>query len=53
MNDETTTVTTVHERQVVNEEIATRPHDVPLDLIVTPEREIQGAGRETESDQRG
>lgn len=39
--DETTTVTTVHEMQVVDDEIPTTPHDVPIDLIVTPEQTIR------------
>lgn len=37
----TPVVTTVHERQVVDAEIDVRSHDVPLDLIVTPERIIE------------
>ena len=37
----TTTVSTVHEIQVVDEEIATTPLDVPMDWIVTPERRIR------------
>ncbi|OLC15120.1 MAG: 5-formyltetrahydrofolate cyclo-ligase [Candidatus Rokubacteria bacterium 13_1_40CM_69_27] len=40
--DETTPVlTTVHELQVLDEEIPMTPHDVPVDLIVTPERVIR------------
>ncbi|GGN07565.1 5-formyltetrahydrofolate cyclo-ligase [Halarchaeum nitratireducens] len=41
VDDETTVATTVHERQVV--EAATWPvadHDVPMDLVVTPERTV-------------
>jgi 5-formyltetrahydrofolate cyclo-ligase len=39
--DETTVVaTTVHELQVCDE-VPVSPHDVPLDLIVTPERTIE------------
>lgn len=36
----TMVATTVHERQVVDEVPAPSSHDVPLDLIVTPERTI-------------
>lgn len=48
--DETTTVaTTVHERQVF-ESVPTTPHDVPLDLVVTPERVVRtGTDRERPS----
>ncbi len=42
--DTTTVVTTVHERQVVDGELPTSTHDVPLDLIVTPGRTIRTAG---------
>ena len=38
VDDGTTTVTTVHERQVVDESIPTTPLDVPLDVVVTPEQ---------------
>jgi 5-formyltetrahydrofolate cyclo-ligase len=38
---ETTVVTTVHERQVVDDPVAVDDHDVPLDVIVTPERTIR------------
>jgi len=41
VDDQTTTVTTVHDRQVVADEIATETHDVPMDWIVTPERTIE------------
>ena len=41
VHDETTTVTTVHDLQVVDEVILTEPHDVPMDWIVTPERTIE------------
>ncbi|MCD2200053.1 5-formyltetrahydrofolate cyclo-ligase [Halobacterium sp. KA-4] len=40
VDDDTATVTTVHERQVVDEAIPTGDHDVPMDYIVTPERVI-------------
>ncbi len=40
--DESTTVaTTVHERQVVDEDVPVDSHDVPLDLVVTPDRTIE------------
>lgn len=41
VDGETTTATTVHEKQVVDETIPTAPHDVPMDRIVTPERAIR------------
>lgn len=41
VDDETTIVTTVHEIQVVNDHIPTTPHDVPIDLILTPDRTIR------------
>jgi 5-formyltetrahydrofolate cyclo-ligase len=34
-------VTTVHERQVVEESVAVDDHDVPLGFVVTPDRTIQ------------
>ncbi|MFB6304181.1 MAG: 5-formyltetrahydrofolate cyclo-ligase [Haloferacaceae archaeon] len=37
----TTVATTVHERQVVDRSLPTAAHDVPLDLIVTPERTVR------------
>jgi len=37
----TTVATTVHERQVVDESVPVDSHDVPLDLVVTPERTIE------------
>ena len=40
--DETTPIaTTVHESQVVDKQVAVDDHDVPLDLVVTPERAIE------------
>jgi 5-formyltetrahydrofolate cyclo-ligase len=45
VGDETTTVTTVHELQVVDESVPTTERDVPIDRVVTPERDIRsGAG---------
>jgi 5-formyltetrahydrofolate cyclo-ligase len=42
---ETTVATTVHERQVLDA-LSQDDHDVPLDLVVTPERVLQtGTGR--------
>jgi len=38
---ETTVATTVHERQVVADEVPVDAHDVPMDLVVTPERVIR------------
>lgn len=45
VGNDTTTTTTVHECQVVDVEVETGPHDVPLDLIVTPEQVIRTADR--------
>ena len=43
--DETTPVaTTVHGMQVVADEVAVEAHDVPMDVIVTPERAIRPGG---------
>ena len=41
VDDETVTVTTVHERQVVDEEVSPSDHDVPIDIVLTPERGIR------------
>ena len=41
VDEETTVVTTVHERQVVDETFTTASHDVALDVVVTPERTIR------------
>lgn len=41
VGEHTTTVTTVHELQVLETELPTDPHDVPMDRIVTPERTIR------------
>jgi 5-formyltetrahydrofolate cyclo-ligase len=40
VDDETATVTTVHEMQIVDESIETSPHDVPMERICTPDRTI-------------
>ena len=37
----TPVLTTVHALQVLNEDIPMTPHDVPVDLVVTPERVIR------------
>jgi hypothetical protein len=37
----TPVLTTVHALQVVEDEIPMAAHDVPVDLVVTPEREIR------------
>lgn len=39
--DETTTVTTVHELQLVDEAVPTTPRDVPIDWVFTPERTVR------------
>lgn len=45
VDDDTTTVTTVHGLQVVDADVPTDAHDVPLDYVVTPDRVIEtGAG---------
>jgi len=42
VDDETTVTTTVHERQVVAaDEIDPDAHDVPMDLVVTPDRVVE------------
>lgn len=40
----TTTATTVHERQLIEEAIPTDTHDVPMEWIVTPERAFRTTG---------
>lgn len=40
VDDRTIVATTVHDVQVLDRSIAVEPHDVPLDLIVTPTRTI-------------
>jgi 5-formyltetrahydrofolate cyclo-ligase len=37
----TTVLTTVHALQVVKDDIPMTPHDVPVDIVVTPERVIR------------
>ena len=44
IDDATTTVTTVHERQVVDENVPTTAEDVPMGWLVTPERSIRTDG---------
>jgi 5-formyltetrahydrofolate cyclo-ligase len=45
VDDETTAATTVHERQVVDDVAPPADHDVPMDVVVTPERTVRtGAG---------
>jgi 5-formyltetrahydrofolate cyclo-ligase len=42
---DTTTVTTVHGRQVLSDGLPAAAHDVPMDLVVTPSRTVRtGAG---------
>ena len=41
VDDATTVVTTVHERQVVDGTFPTDDHDVPMDVVATPERTIR------------
>ncbi|GAB6860692.1 5-formyltetrahydrofolate cyclo-ligase [Haloplanus litoreus] len=45
VDETTTTVTTVHERQVLDADLPTDDRDVPMDLVVTPSRTVRtGAG---------
>jgi 5-formyltetrahydrofolate cyclo-ligase len=41
VDETTTTATTVHERQVMDAALPTDAHDVPMDLVVTPERTVE------------
>ena len=41
VGERTPVATTVHELQVVDEAWPVAPHDVPLDLVVTPERTVE------------
>lgn len=41
VNEDTPVVTTVHELQLVNDEIPREPFDLPVDIIVTPNRIIK------------
>ncbi len=41
VSDETPTATTVHETQIIDDAPAPAAHDVPMDLVVTPERTIR------------
>lgn len=41
VDDSTTTVSTTHELQVLEERIETDDHDVPLDHVVTPDRTLR------------
>jgi 5-formyltetrahydrofolate cyclo-ligase len=41
----TPVLTTVHDLQVVDDDIPMTPHDVPVDFIVTPDRVIRGRRR--------
>ncbi|MFW5949581.1 MAG: 5-formyltetrahydrofolate cyclo-ligase [Halolamina sp.] len=43
VDDDTTTATTVHEMQVLDEAVPTTPQDVPMDWLCTPERSIRTA----------
>jgi 5-formyltetrahydrofolate cyclo-ligase len=47
VDDDTSTATTVHEMQIVDDAPAPEAHDVPMDLVVTPERAIR-----TEADEK-
>ncbi|WP_458189445.1 5-formyltetrahydrofolate cyclo-ligase [Haladaptatus sp. NG-WS-4] len=41
VDGDTTIATTVHERQVVDDDIAVEAHDVPMDVVITPERVVR------------
>ena len=41
VDDGTTTVTTVHDRQMIEGDLPTAAHDVPMDLVVTPSRTVR------------
>ena len=41
VDDDTATATTVHEMQVAEVDVPTSSHDVPMELVVTPERTIE------------
>ncbi len=41
VNENTPVITTVHELQLVNDEIPREPFDLPVDVIVTPGRVIR------------
>ena len=40
-DDDTAVATTVHELQVVDERLPVTDHDVPIDVVITPERTIR------------
>jgi 5-formyltetrahydrofolate cyclo-ligase len=48
--DDATTVTTVHELQVVDDPIPTTPLDVPMDLVVTPDRVVRSGSADCKPD---
>lgn len=41
VDDETATITTLHQIQFVDDEISTTPQDVPIDWVCTPERSVK------------
>jgi 5-formyltetrahydrofolate cyclo-ligase len=47
VDDETAAVTTVHEIQVVEADVPTVSHDVGIDRVCTPERDVRTAGSDT------
>jgi 5-formyltetrahydrofolate cyclo-ligase len=44
VDSETPVATTVHEMQVVEDDWTPDAHDVPMDLVVTPERTVRTEG---------
>ncbi|PSQ41794.1 5-formyltetrahydrofolate cyclo-ligase [Halobacteriales archaeon SW_5_68_122] len=41
VGDGTTVITTVHELQVVDDDVGAEAHDVPVDVVCTPERTVR------------
>ncbi len=41
LSDSTPILTTVHPLQIVEEELPWRPHDIPVDIILTPDEVIR------------
>ena len=41
VDDGTTVITTVHELQVVDDDVGAEAHDVPVDVVCTPERTVR------------
>ncbi len=50
VDETTTTVTTVHARQVRDEAFPTTPHDVPMEWVLTPDQSTQTTGAAAKPD---